>query len=303
MEMKGRRLRELTGAGFILSTLFVGAQQAGADQQQDSDSTGSEQEFPDSSIDRARMITGLGGWPGIRSLWRELDQMEPGDQGYSFGAMEWEQANLMREKLNSLAFEMIAELEAANVSTLELELVTEVARMRLEMMSWGMPSMMTRMMPPPIEYDKGALVEDLEAKIDHLLELRESGMLSLDQVRSATGSILDTFVAISIVNVVSNDYGYPYTYDFSSGYALISDPFSPAYLDSTVNAVEMVDLVMADLERHYRSITSPDAEVPDHVDAEEVRERYEDVTDSIEAIRNSTSGVAYLLGDLLLGVD
>ena len=296
--MRGRRFRELTGAGFVLSTLFVGAR-AAADPPQvnESNEDGSLDQTPDRSIDRARMITRLEAWPGVRSLWRELDLVEPGEQGYSFGAMDYETANLMMEKLGNLRYEMTVALEAESVSTLELDLIMNVTRMRMEMMSWGMPSMMTRMMPPPIEYDKGALLEDMERQIDHLLDLRDQGMLSVDQVRSATGSILDTFVAISIMNTITGTYGYSYMYDFGAGY------LDPAAADTAVSAVQMADMAMAELERQFQSLTASDTDVPDYIDQDEVRQRYSAALEAVASVRSSTAGAGYLLGDLLLGAD
>ena len=297
--MRGKRLRELTGAGFVLSTLFMGAQQAGSDPSHDRESNEDMDilEIPDSSLDRARMIVGLPEWPGIRSLWRELDLMEPSDNGYSFGSLDWEKANLMLQKAGSLGEGMTSALEEEGVSTIELDLLLRVVRMRIELMSTGLPSMMTRMMPPPIEYDKGELLENLERRIDHLLELGDSGMLSLEQVRSATDSILDTFISLSIVNTVSDTYGYGYMFDFSWDHISL-DALSS---DTVEESVDLADLALADMERHFESMTGSDGQVPEYTDLDDLRERYATTLEAVADVRSSVTGINYLLGDLLLG--
>jgi hypothetical protein len=298
--MNRRRLREMTGAGLVLSTVVAGTGRADAAQPQDGEQVEDVLEVRDTSIARARLITSLEGWPGVRSIWRELDLLEPGDNGYSFGVIDWDQANLMREKLNSLYYEMAGELEAMGESGLELKQIADITRMRIEMMSSGMPSMMTRMMPPPIDYDKGALLQEMERKIDHLLDLRDQGLLGIGQVRRATGEILDTFVAVSILETVSATYGYPYMmYDLSMGYSLGSDLMAS---DSAMTATEMADMVLEQMERHYQSLTG-EGEVPEYLDPDEVRASYEECLDAIEAVRGTVTGTGYLLGDLLLGAD
>ncbi len=297
--MRGKRLRELTGAGFVLSTLFMGAQQAGSDPSPDRESNEDRDilEIPDSSLDRARMIVGLPEWTGIRSLWRELDLKEPSDNGYSFGSLDWEKANLMLQKVGGLGEGMTSALEAEGISTIELDLLLRVIRMRIELMSTGLPSMMTRMMPPPIEYDKGELLENLERRIDHLLELGDSGMLSVENVRSATDSILDTFISLSIVNTVSDTYGYPHMFDFSWDHLSLDALRS----DTLEESVGLADLALADMERHFESMTAPDVEVPEYVDLDDLRERYATTLEAVADVRSSVTGLNYLLGDLLLG--
>jgi hypothetical protein len=292
--MRSRVVRELTGAGFVLSTIFLGAGRAEADSPPESPDVGGDvSETGDASIARARVITGLPGWPGVRSLWRELDGMGPSENGYSFGVLDWEQAGLMRGKLDGLAAEMTAALEDEGLSAVELRLVVDVARMRIEMMSTGLPSMLTRMMPPPVEYDKGALLEEMEAQIDRLVELRESGLIDLGQLRSATGRILDTFMAVSVLNAVSQNFGYPYMYDFEGRYRFGDGA------DSVLDAVQMADMALAELERQFDSLAGPEA--PEYVDTEDVRLRYRATMDTVEEVRGAVTGTGFLLGDLLLG--
>ncbi len=288
--MKGKRYGELTGAGMIL--LLFGAQHASADPPAELESGEDPDvlEIPDSSLERAQMIIRQQEWRGIRSIWRELDGMEPGPDGYAFGELDWDQANLMREKVTALGFGITAALETDGVSTREVDMVLAILRMRLDFMSTGLPSMLTRMMPPPIEYNKGDLIEDLEAKIDTLLDLGRSGALSMEQVRVSTESILETAVAISIIDAITLTYGYPYSYDLS----LIS-------LQSEVDLLNMADFAINEMERHYALLAAPDSDAPEYYDMNELTERYETTLEVIGEIRGCTTGLNFLLGDLLLG--
>jgi hypothetical protein len=308
--MREKKLRELTGSAFVLSTLFAGAQQAGSDPPPYTEPVEDQDilEIP-ISLDRARVIAALPEWPGIRSIWRELDLIEPRGttilgtdepptQLYSFGSMDWGKGNLMIQKVSGLGEGMTSALEAEGISTIELDLLLRVIHLRIELMSTGLPSMMTRMMPPPIEYDKGELIEELERRIDHLLILGDTGMLSVGQVRSATDSILGTFVSLSIVNAVSENYGYPYMYDFDYRHTLSLDALTS---DDAVEAMDMADLVLADMERHFESMIGSEAEIPEYMDLEDLRNRYSNTLEAVADIRSSVTGLNYLLGDLLLG--
>ena len=287
--MRGKRFGELTGAGMIL--LLFGAQHASADPPAELESGEDTDvlEIPDNSLERAQMIIRQPEWPGIRSIWRELDGMEPGPDGYAFGELDWEQANLMREKVTALGLRITAALETDGVSTREADMILAILRMRLDFMSTGLPSMLTRMMPPPIEYNKGDLIENLEAKIDTLLDLGRSGALSMQQVRASTESILETAVAISIIDAISSTYGYPYAYDLS----LIS-------LQSEVDLLNMADFAINEMERHYALLAAPDSDASEYYDLDELAERYETTLEIIGEIRGCTTGLNFILGDLLL---
>jgi hypothetical protein len=160
--------------------------------------------------------------------------------------------------------------------------------------------MLTRMMPPPVEYDKGMLLEEMEGRIDHLIGLREQGLLSLEQFRSATGAVLDTFMAVAVINAVTDSYGYPYSYDFPLP-RLIGD--GTAAVDSVLDAMGMADLVLAELEDHYRSVTEADSVVPGYEDTEDLQRRYTETIAAVTEVRGAVNGTGYLLGDLLLGAD
>ncbi|MBN1433763.1 hypothetical protein JW921_03330 [Candidatus Fermentibacterales bacterium] len=157
---------------------------------------------------RAGVLGERAEWTRLCGIWRRLGAIEADfdQEWYSGGDLEWSKANLLRIEADSL----IAILAggqgpdgAALIDSAEASMLSSLIEARLNLFSYGVPGMLTRMMPSRIEFDKGSLLQHLELRIDALSGLLQSGTVSAFEATGVLWDIVETAQSFVLVDAVS----------------------------------------------------------------------------------------------------
>ena len=249
------------------------------------------------SHDEARLerLDELPEWRILRELWQRLDAIEAGDDeysyGYGYGTMDWQKAQELRAQVDTL----VTKLSGNAVDSLEAEMLRDLLSARIELFSYGVPSMMTRMIPAQIEFDKGSLLQHLELRIDVLQELLTSESLETTEVATALVGVLEAAESYLLLDCIQSSYLIlPYgSFDLLSDTAGIRPM---GIVDSTLKDLrESMETTLATMEE----LRASGEEIPDHLHA--AREACETSFENMERTRAAMPGFLELVAALELG--
>jgi hypothetical protein len=146
-------------------------------------------------------------WQAFKMLWRKLDSFSPIDGVYSHGSFA-EEANKLRSRF-STAFQELREVsEEAGIDSVELALLETLTFARLDYLSYGSQLLLTRMVPPPVSEQTDSLLPQIEARIDTVIKLRESGLISKEEMTTAFENMISCIDTYCVLEVISRGVFY-----------------------------------------------------------------------------------------------
>jgi hypothetical protein len=228
---------------------------------------------------RLHRIMSTSSWKTIRDLWRDLDRRSAPDGSMWYGgALGYEEADSVRAELRTALDGLSTAAESMGISAPEIPVLRALCMRRIETLLWGERSMMTRMMSPSATMEADRAMTFLEMRIDTLLALRDAGVISGEDWRSAAQCAAEAATAGIMLETIS---GFQ-TYDWSPiSDAWLLDGSPPTAADYWV----LVNMRLSDLERMRESS-------PAWKQAAEVLEQ-------ADSLKSLMPGVETLLLDLL----
>lgn len=142
-------------------------------------------------------------WQAFKRIWRKLDSISPANGDYSTLGTDTDKMNLLRVELNKAVSELRGIASEAGIDSVELALLERLAYDRMDFLTYGEMLLLTRMMPPPVSDQTDDMLPRIEAGIDVLTHLRESGMISRDEMATAfenLSSMIDTYCVLEVIN-------------------------------------------------------------------------------------------------------
>ncbi|MBU0597424.1 hypothetical protein KKF61_00320 [Patescibacteria group bacterium] len=220
--------------GLFMSTLIVALTLSGCSLLEKTDKTNinDNQQIPTSPVaeyksDRIKLLNKNQEWKNFQTLWRKLDFINPpvrtGSEadsyfGEYYNAITSEQASLLHNELTTLINRLRnMRQEELILSDTEIDLLEKICQERINYMSYGFSSMLTRMIPPITVTDRENSIKDLELKIDTLIELQNKGIVSSNDFTQALRIIWEDIELFSILDTIATHYtlyysGSPYDY-------------------------------------------------------------------------------------------
>ena len=154
-------------------------------------------------------------WIDFKELWTRLDRVRPtkeGDEsfiGEYYGALTFEAAQGLRQELDMLIDALRSPGLKKHIGDLELDLLQTVCHKRINYLEYGMQSMMTRMVQPPMVIDREESIRDLERHIDVLLELKEAGKITGEEFETALAIVEDDVKSFAVLETLAESFqGY-----------------------------------------------------------------------------------------------
>lgn len=147
-------------------------------------------------------------WAVIKDVWRYLDAVAPGLDGYGGQLIDAGEAQDLREKVWTAMQGLLADAPELGLDSLELFVLRRLTEDRLDYLSWGTMMPMTRMMPPPISGQIDEVVARLETRIDLVFDLRARGLMGSDEMIDAFGLLSDDVDLYAAQLIVESRAGY-----------------------------------------------------------------------------------------------
>ena len=152
---------------------------------------------------RTSMLWSNPQWQAFKMLWRKLDNVTPTDTDYVPDFLNAEEAGRFRNKL-IVAFRELREVsEEIGIDSVELALLETLTFDRFDFLSYGSRLLLTRMMMPPVSELTDDMLPQIEARIDTVIKLRESGLITGEEMDRAFGnmtSCVDTYCVLEVLN-------------------------------------------------------------------------------------------------------
>ena len=238
-----------------------------------------------SAISRTSALWSNPHWLVIKDIWRSLDAVDPGNDGYGGQLIEWDSANALREKLYRSMEGLLADAPELRLDTIEIHVLRNLCENRIDLLSWGSSMPMTRMMPPPISGQVDDVVYRIESRIDLLLDLRERGLIEGPEMTEAFTLLVDEVDLYAALQTVSSDIGY-------SGYSELWGYWWPEDIDSIAVSIDSLrQQTLASIESAGESYDGQLLEITESFDA---------VTVNLRSVRSRFPALNELLMDLEL---
>ncbi len=266
----------LAAAGMLTSAR--GSQQA-------AESTGSisRPEGSGSLLSRTSALWSNPQWVQFRKVWQKLDNFDPppGD-GYTSPIIGPGEASDLRGELYDALDDLSQVSRELGLDSMEMDFLRSVSLRRLDLLSMGSSVPLTRMAPPPGSYQMEDLLRTMEARIDTVRRLRESGILSGQEMTRAfcsLDSVVRVYFTLSVLDIT---------------------PSFPRYLwQNWPEDLDMLDSHIDSLEDSIlREIEASDDYPADY--AESMREVFSSLRDSLARARSLLPGLHDLLMNLEL---
>jgi hypothetical protein len=160
-------------------------------------------------LNRTARLWGSTSWQQLKALWRRLDVIAPGPEGYgTFRQIESDSSNFWRLEAQMTLEALRLEAPALGIDSLELEAVFRLVDHRIQLLCWGSMIPMTRMMPPPVDSQINDILIVIEHRIDAIRELRGQNVLGSSEMRQAFAALTGSLEDYAMLGVVSQSTGY-----------------------------------------------------------------------------------------------
>lgn len=207
------KLSKVNRYNLFLSTLFLMLGFLSPSCAQEDKSSVSRQPEKTQQLRSSRRITILNNtpeWKNFKMFWEKLNLIEPKQKGpdrmgiYN-NLMSPEQLGNLKEELQSV-ISNLKKLEREEISKIEIGLIELICESRIDF--FGFPLSMTTRMFNPVLGAKDNLLNDLELKIDKLLELKNKGLVHKEEFSQALLNILVDIKAFCVLNTIYKHYPY-----------------------------------------------------------------------------------------------
>lgn len=236
-------------------------------------------------------------WRKFVSFWRELDELEPPDSlssyyGYT-SIIDHTKGDSLQAVLGGYREQLMGSADRLGCSTKALQLVLDMAAVRVERLSRMDPMLMTRMAPPWTTMESSASLNELELRIDTLLSLYRSDAVSSEEVGRCMEGIFEKAVLWTVLEEIDTSYmGDGWFYTFRYGYP------GPGHLDE-----DPVDRIIGAVEQHHEDMLDSlekhgDDQPPEWMASEP--ENYRHFKVGLGELQKALPEFRLLLSDLLL---
>jgi hypothetical protein len=262
------------------------------------DSSDDEMNGEDDPI-RVKELNKTSEWLSFKALWKNLDLVEPskknGDAIYLMYQYtdrdDYQELNRQSDSLTKLVDVLEPRLyklsDKGLIDSVEVELLCNACRSRIEYIFVGFHSMLTRMMPPPGQVEKESNIVELEKRIDLLLELRKKGRVNEEELNLAVENIKGDIRLYGALDVLTSGLGYRiYNVEFFRDSAESGD----AYMQKVIASFE---------ESRLNFLKKYDPKKADETE-KSLFETYERTHLDIERYKAILPRVGELLNDLIL---
>ncbi len=147
-------------------------------------------------------------WQEFKRIWRKLDRISPVEGDYGASPLAPEEINRIRIELDRSLIDLLEISDEIGIDSLDIRLLRRLASDRLTFLSYGMMMPLTRMMPPPVSDQTDNLLPEIEARIDALMLLRESELISSDEMTAAFTNLRTTIDTYYILETIRREIGY-----------------------------------------------------------------------------------------------
>jgi len=233
-------------------------------------------------------------WADFKALWKKLDHVRPtkeGDEAFMgeyVGSLTYEVAQEMREELDQLIDALRSPSMKKHIGDMEIDLLQTITHKRINYLEYGLQSMMTRMVQPPMMMDKEDSIRDLEKHIDVLVELREAGKISGLEFEEALAIVEDDVKAWAVLDTLSESYmGY---------YSLPVHTIVEGREGSGIS-VSVAESLIAAFERDYDDFQSKAVQAQQGTD-KELAKQYEKAKEAVDELKLVLPFLSELVEDL-----
>jgi hypothetical protein len=161
------------------------------------------QNLPGTEAARALLTTQE--WSAFRSFWRAV---EPPEEGTS---PDWNLVSARAETLSSLVRDL---RQATGDSTISLctSLLGQLCESRLSMSAYGLPQMMTRMIPSRAVFHEEAALRRLEGRLASLRELSQEPLYNSVEMAGLLGAAVGEATSALLFDAMSDGWLLPHTF-------------------------------------------------------------------------------------------
>jgi hypothetical protein len=211
-------------------------------------------------------------WQEFRRIWRKLDQFDTPDALTMGGSIEQEEVNRLRQELSVSIADLLSVSGELGLDSTDVGILTELARRRLDLLSYGSSIYLTRMMPPPVTEQIEELLLEMEARIDTVAALREAGVITGAEMEEAFRNLRSSMDLYLLLGAVTGGNSHAYTFGWDRWPEDLAG--LEAHLDSLIEAeLEMIqeyqgyteeyrDSLLAEFERMRESLEETRSRLP-----------------------------------------
>ena len=157
---------------------------------------------------RASVLRSNPQWQTFKMLWKKLDSIPPSRRPGLSSESFAEQMNKIRSQL-TIAIQELREIsEELGIDSVELALLETLSFARLDYLSYGSQLMLTRMMPPPVSEQTDDMLLQIEARIDTVIKLRESGLINSEEMTTAFENMISCIDTYCVLRMISRGTFY-----------------------------------------------------------------------------------------------
>lgn len=234
-------------------------------------------------------------WADFKAFWLKLDRVRPTKEGEEafvgeyYGSLTYEVAQGLREELGAMVGGLRKPGMKKLIGDLEIDLLEAVCNKRINYLEYGLQSMMTRMMPPPMTTEKEDMIRDLERHIDVLVELRESGSISTYEYETALAIVEEDIKMYSVLDTMSESF---------MGYW--TPPIYPILKEraESSTSVSAAEKIIAAFESDYEAFQEKSVAAQQGSADKELAKQYENAKEAIDELELVLPFLAELVADL-----
>ncbi|MCP4270325.1 MAG: hypothetical protein GY777_32915 [Candidatus Brocadiaceae bacterium] len=173
------------------------------------------------SSTRIKLLNESTQWIEFRKIWQKLDAIKPTSEDDNFfggnymHSLSYEEAEKYRTEI-SRSTEQLFNVGETLLTEEEIEILRELSLSRVDYLSNGRTSMMTRMIVFESYISTEQSLVDLENQIDQLIILKKNDTISQNEYNQALENINTTIQRITIINLITTHFGPQINFPFSS---------------------------------------------------------------------------------------
>jgi hypothetical protein len=246
--------------------------------------------------ERLTKLNALSAWQKFKYLWKKLDNIPPKKREvqeyfnehydeYS-GAIKQTEADSLKIELDETLENLKTISDENLISKKEIGLLDKISRERFQYMSWGLSSMVTRMMPSYFSINRDESIKDLERKIDVLLALKKNNTIDEKEFIQALENIQKDIEVFTMLNLINSGGSFYYS---RLNYEKTTDIIFPT--EKYINDFEKKYL-------EYQNLTKNQNTEQDLKEKEIMKTDYQNIKKEIEGTKAIFPSLRELIADL-----
>lgn len=148
-------------------------------------------------------------WQAFKTLWRKLDNVTSIDTDSVPHLIHSEDVSQFRNELDVAFRELRGVSEEIGIDSVELALLENLTLNRFDYSYYGSTLTLTRMALPPVSEQTDDLLPQIEARIDTVIKLRESGLIASEEMFTAFGNMTSCIDTYCVLEVLGRSLIYP----------------------------------------------------------------------------------------------